>query len=156
MAAAALALVVAPACAVHPPPRAPGAPGEPKVGWVIMSGDRDTPDRDFVCQSEPQSECVMPVSRSGAQVFAHVHVYYHPGATETKYTGSVRVPFFDGGSYDFQPNLVVDARGDVGNQSIVGVVTSRPGTYPLTIAVVATPAVGSAKDLRAQMPVLVR
>lgn len=150
------ALAATLACAGNAPPRSAGPAGVPKVGWVIMSGDRDTPDRDFVCQSEPASECLMPVSRAGAPVFAHVHVYYHPATTETKYTGSVRVPFFDGGTYEFQPNLLVGARGPVGNQSIVGIVTSKPGTYPLTIAVAATPPGGPAKDIRAQMPVIVK
>ena len=52
-----------------------------------MSGDRDNPDRDFICQSNPRTACEMSASRPGEQVFAHLYVYYHPAAIETLYTG---------------------------------------------------------------------
>jgi hypothetical protein len=142
-------------CAGRAAPKAPGPPGTAKVGWVIMSGDRENPDREFICQSEPRTDCVMAASRGTEQVFAHVYVYHHAAATQLKYTGSIRVPFFNGGAYDFQPDLMVAPGGSPGNQSIVGVVTATPGTYPFTIAVVATPPTGVAKDIRDEIPVRV-
>jgi hypothetical protein len=131
----------------------------PRVGWVIMSGDRDTPDHDFVCQSVQQSECVVPVSRADAPVFAHVYVYYHPAPTETKYTGSVQIGFFEGtgGADTVHPALSVKPGGSPANQSVVGIVKSQPGTYSLSLAVVATSTqTGASHEIRDQVPVRVR
>ena len=124
-----------------------------------MSGDRDTPDRDFVCQSLQQSECVVPMSRADAQVFAHVYVYYHPAATETRYTGSVQIGFFDGpgGANTVHPDLSVRPGGSPGNQSVVGIVSSQAGTYSLSIAVVATSTqTGASQEIRDLVSVTVR
>src|SRR5687767_13234074 len=77
------------------PEPAGGRTGAPRVGWVIMSGDGENPGRGFVCQSNPQSECVVPVDRPEARVLAHVHLYYHSSAMEMTYTGSVRIGFFN-------------------------------------------------------------
>ena len=82
-------------CATHVPEPAVSIPGTPHVSWIIMSGDRDNPDREFVCQSEPRTECVVPVSRPDARVFSDVHIYYHGAGAETKYTGSIQVGFFN-------------------------------------------------------------
>ena len=84
------------ACARHVPEPAMAMPGTPHVSWIIMSGDRDNPDREFVCQSEPRTECVVPVSRTDAQVFSDVHIYYHGAGAETRYMGSIRIGFFNG------------------------------------------------------------
>src|SRR5258705_12210054 len=71
-------------------------PGTPHISWIIMSGDGDNPDRDFVCQSDPRSDCVLPVSRPDGQIFSDVHFYYHAAGAETKYTGSIGIGFFRG------------------------------------------------------------
>lgn len=145
-------------CADHARPRSAGPAGTPQVGWVIMSGDRDNPDQDFVCQSLPRSECVVPMSRAGAQVFSHVHIYYHPAATETKYTGSIQIGFFEGtGEHEFRPDVTVKPGGPAGNQSVVGIVTGKPGTSSLTIAVIAmSPQTGATQEMRDQVRVTVR
>ena len=146
-------------CAGHQAPRPAGPPGTPRLGWVIMRGDRDTPDHDFVCQSVQQSECVVPMSRADAQVFAHVYVYYHPAATETKYTGSVQIGFFEGtgGANTVRPDLRVKPGGSPGNQSVVGIVRSQAGTYPLSIAVVATSTqTGATQEIRDQVRVTLK
>ena len=90
------AAVLASTCGKRVPGPSGVAPGTPYVSWIIMSGDRDNPDQEFVCQSEPRTECVMPVSRPDAQVFSDVHFYYHGAGAETKYTGSIDVGFFQG------------------------------------------------------------
>lgn len=145
-------------CADHAVPKAAGPPGKPRVGWVIMSGDRDNPDRDFVCQSLPRSECTVPVTRPDARVFAHVHLYYHPAATETKYAGSVHIGFFEGaGPHQFRPDLTVKHGEAPGNQSVVGIVAAKPGPYALAIAVVATSAPsGATEAIREEVSVTVR
>ena len=57
-------------------------PGTPHVSWVIMYGDVETPDREFACQSEPRTECIVPASRPDNKVFSDVHIYYHGAGDE--------------------------------------------------------------------------
>ncbi len=114
--------------------------GAPHISWIIMSGDRDNPDRDFVCQSDPRNDCVVPVSRPDVQVFSDVHFYYHGAATETRYTGSIRIGFFQGTveSQEIRPNITVNENEEISNQSVTSIVTSQPGTYAMTFALIAT------------------
>src|SRR5262245_11117758 len=86
------------ACGKRVPEPSMLTPGTPHVTWVIMSGNRDNPDRDFVCQSNPPSECVIPASTPDNRVFSDTHFYYHGAGAETKYTGSIVMGFFEGGS----------------------------------------------------------
>jgi hypothetical protein len=141
----------------RPIPKTAGGPvGAPRVGWVVMMGDRDNPDRDFVCYSESPADCVIPPSRPDDQVFADVHLYYHPAATETKYGGTVQIGFFNS-PLDLQPNFTVKPGASPGNQSVVGIVSGKPGTYSLTIGVDATPTpAGATQQIRQQVRVIVR
>jgi len=153
---ACLLTVIATGCAKRIPEPAGGQIGSPRVGWVIMSGDADNPDRDFVCQSNPRSECVVPVDRPDARVLGHVHFYYHAAATETKYTGSNRVEFF-AQPLEVKPDITVKRGESPGNQSISYFVSSKPGKYTMSIAVVATSAqTGQTEDIRDQVSVIVK
>ena len=137
-------------------PKPVGGTTAPQVGWVIMSGDADNPDRDFVCQSNPRSECVVPVDRPEARVLGHLHVYYHAAATETKYTGTIRIGFFDQ-PHEISPTITVKPGESPGNQSVSDFVSMKPGRYTMSIAVDATPTqAGQAKNLRDQVSVIVR
>src|SRR5262245_40373578 len=122
-----IALILS-ACATHIPAPA-GGRGTPDVTWVIMSGDRDNPDQDFVCQSNQPGECVVPASRPDAQVFSHFHVYFHRAGSETKYTGSIQTGYFQGSpaSQRMQTDTTVKNESIV-NHSVIGIVTSTPGT----------------------------
>ena len=60
MIATIMACVVTSTCAKRIPEPANVAPGTPHVSWVIMSGDRDNPDQDFVSQSEPGAIALYP------------------------------------------------------------------------------------------------
>jgi hypothetical protein len=92
-----IATVFAVGCGARSAPQpAVKAPGTPCVSWIIMRGNRDNPDEAFVCQSDPRNNCVVPVSRTGAQVFSNVYVYYHGAGADTKYTGSIQIGFFAG------------------------------------------------------------
>jgi len=143
-------------CARSIPKAAGGAAGTARVGWVVMMGDRDNPDREFVCYSESPGDCMMPPSRSNGQVFADVHLYYHPAATETKYTGTIQIGFFNS-AHELRPNFTVKPGESPANQSVVGIVSDKPGAYPLTIGVEATPAQGGAtQPIREQVTVTVR
>ena len=130
-------------CAHRMPAPTTGPPGSPRVGWVIMTGDRDSPDHDFVCQSNPRSECVVPHSQPDGEVFSHLHFYFHPASTDMRYSGSIRLGFFKDRSQELKPDLTVKAGDDPGNHSIVGIVTDRPGAYTMDVAVEATAVNGS-------------
>jgi hypothetical protein len=125
-----------------------------------MSGDRDNPDRNFVCQSDPRSECAVPTSRPGAPSLAHVYFYYHPAATDTTYTGTIDIGFFEGAadSHVIRPNISVKGKEeDLGHESIVGIVSSKPGTYFLTLAVVATSVpTGATEEFHDRIAVVVK
>jgi hypothetical protein len=121
-----------------------------------MAGDRENPDRDFVCQSGPGDECVLPVSRPDQRAYAHVHLYFHPAAGDVRYTGSVQIGFFESAA-DVKPDLVVNAGGPVGNHSVTGIVTPTAGAHAMTIDVVAAPVVrGADQQIRDRVAVLVK
>jgi hypothetical protein len=152
-------LLTAGACAPPVPESATGLPGMPRVSWVIMSGDRDNPDADFACQSEPQNDCTVPASRPDAQVFSDVHLYYHRGIAQTAYTGTIRIGHFQAsrGMYQAEANITVPANESIVNQSIAGLVTSTPGSYEITIDVVAVSGdAGAGQAIRERIPIIVK
>ena len=156
---ATIAAVVTSACATRVPEPAAVAPGTPHVSWVIMSGDSDNPDQEFVCQSNPLNDCVVPASRPDAQVFSDVHFYYHGAGAETKYTGSINIGFFQGSreSHEVQANITVKKDQSIANSSVTGIVTSTPGTYAITFALVATSTdTGKSQPIRVEVPVVVK
>jgi hypothetical protein len=92
-------------CARSIPKTAGGSVGAPKVGWVVMMGDRDNPDRDFVCYSEAPGDCVMPASRPDGQVFADVlSTIIRPRRRPVG--GTVQIGFF-GSPLELKPNFTV-------------------------------------------------
>jgi hypothetical protein len=158
MVVATVAAVLASTCATPVPKPAGGVRGAPYVSWVIMSGDRDNPDQEFVCQSDPRTDCVIPPSRPDAQVFSDVHFYYHGAGAETKYTGSIDVGFFQGApeSRKIQANTTVAKNESIMNHSVTGIVTAMPGSYPVTFALVADVSGGGSQPIRQEVPVAVK
>jgi hypothetical protein len=144
-------------CAKRIPERPGGRTDTPHIGWVLMHGDADDPNREFACQSsEPRGQCVLPVDRPEARVLANLHLYYHAAATEMTYAGAVHINFFDR-PLEINPNIVVKAGTPPGNQSVTDFVSNTPGTYPMTIAVTAKSATtGQTHDIREQVAVAVR
>ena len=150
---------LASACAQRIPKATGLAPGTPSVSWIIMSGDRDNPDQDFVCQSVPRNDCVVPVSRADAQVFSDVHVYYHGSGADTRYAGSMQIEFFRGAANarTVQTDITVPKTQSIANQSVTGIVTETPGNYTVSFQLVATstdPA--KSQPIREQVPIVVR
>ena len=151
--------IFAAACATGAPKPAGLAPGTPYVSWIIMSGDRDNPDQEFVCQSDPRNDCVVPASRPEAQVFADVHFYYHGAGAETKYAGTIDIGFFQGSTaaHTTQTSVTVAKNESIRNQSVAGIVTSTPGTYAIAFALVGTvTGSGANQPFREQVQVVVK
>jgi hypothetical protein len=147
-------------CANRVPVPANLAPGTPHVSWVVMRGDRDNPDQYFVCQSDRHDDCVVPASRSDAPVFSDVHIYYHGAGSETRYTGSIQVGFFQGSAdetHSIQVNTTVRKAESIVNQSVTDDVTSTPGNYVVTFTLVATATdTGKTQPIREQVSVVVK
>jgi len=110
----------------------------PQVSWVIMHGDRDNPDREYGCQSNPRDECVLPASKPNDRAFSDVHFYYHGAAASTTFTGTVSIGFLERSqdASGFTVNSTVEKGGAVNYQGIIGILTSSPGTYDVTIDIV--------------------
>jgi hypothetical protein len=132
--------LLAPGCAKRGPERANVAPGTPHVTWVVMYGDRDNPDNEFACQSDPRTECVVPASRPDARTFSDVHFYFHGAGDETKYEGTTSIGFLQGATeaHTSQTNITVKKNESITNQSTTGIVTSAPGTYTVALDLTAT------------------
>jgi hypothetical protein len=154
-----VASVFSATCAKRVPEPAGVGSGVPHVSWVIMHGDRDNPDREFACQSEPRGDCVIPASRSDAQVLSDVHVYYHGAGAETKYAGTMQIGFFRGAgeSTKNQTNITVRKMESITNQSVTGIVTDAPGEYAVTFELVATVTdTGKSQPIRERVPIAVK
>jgi len=152
-------IVVSCARSIPKPKPVAAAPGTPSVTWVVMSGDRENPDQDFVCQSDSPGECVVPASRPDEQVFSDVHVYYHGADTDIKYVGAVRIGFFRRSSDTEQidTNLTVKKGEPIGNQSVVGIVTDVPGSYEIAFNLTAESIPpGNKREIRERLSVVVK
>ena len=89
-------------------------------------------------------------------MLAHVHLYYHEASTETRYTGSVRIGFFDQ-PHEINPHIIVKPGDSPGNQAVSDFVSNKPGTYTMTITAVATSTqTGQEQNIRDQVNVVVR
>jgi len=150
LAVLALGTVAGSSCAQHVPETTHVAPGTPHVTWVLMFGDRDNPDQEFVCQSGSGAACVLPASRPDAQVFSHLHLYYHGAGSQTRYEGTKNIGHLQGSpeSHTSPTNITVQKNESITNQSVTGIVTSAPGTYAVTLNLTATMA-----DVRKAYPI---
>ncbi len=139
-AALTLVALLGSACAKRVPEPSGVAPGTPHISWVLMYGDRDTADREFSCQSEPRSECVLPASKPGEQVYSDIHFYYHGAGNETKYEGTKNLSYLQGASESHvsRINITVKKNESITNESVTGIVTSTPGAYTVPLSLTAT------------------
>ena len=147
------------ACAKRVPEPSGIAPGTPHISWVLMYGDRDTADREFACQSDPRTECVLPASKPDAQVFSDIHFYFHGAGAETRYEGTIDKGYLQGApdSHVSKTSITVQKNESITNSSTTGIVTSTPGTYAVTIALTATvKETGRTQSIRESITVVVK
>jgi hypothetical protein len=118
------------------------APDEskPHVTWEIRSGPKEG-DEDFVCGSaHAEKPCVLNASTDGRRTLAAVYLLAHAAAQPTNYLGFIRASFFEGESErklgEF--NVTVEPGTRPVGATVVGLVTSKPGSYALTISIDAT------------------
>jgi hypothetical protein len=141
-------------------PKPAGVPqGTPHISWVLMYGDRDNADREFACQSDPRTECVLPASKPDAQVFSDIHFYFHGAGAETRYEGTITIGYLQGApeTHTSRTNITVQKNGSITNSSTTGIVTSTPGTYAVSMSVIATVSdTGKTQEIREPIPVVVK
>ena len=146
-------------CARSVPEPASVPPGTPHVSWVLMYGDRDNADREFACQSDPRTDCILPASKPDAQVFADIHFYYHGAGAETRYEGAINIAYLQGApdSHTSRTTITVHKDESITNSSTTGIVTSTPGTYAVTISQTATVKdAGKTQAIQESIPVIVK
>lgn len=81
--------------------------------------------------------CTLAASTGGDPHLATIRVYLHAAARETRYLGTVDVPFVAGagtGSLD-EINMSVPSNSSPVGATINGLVTDTPGTYAFSFAI---------------------
>ena len=133
-------------------------PSVPHISWLIASHQGDG-NEQVVCQSDPRTDCILPVGSANTRRMATVHLYLHPSAIETRYVGTMRVGFMNGSPepHDTRVNSTVKPGSSPVNVSVTGLVTSRPGIYPMTLALTAeTSTTQHPLDIRRSLSVTVK
>ena len=152
-----VALLVIPlglvACGSHTGPVPVGERSVPRVGWVIMQGTADNPDEEFVCQSNPRNDCTMRASTADRKVFTDVFLYFHPIGMPVRYEGDAEISFLNA-THHLPIATPVDAK-NVARNSVVGIVSEKPGTYNLTFSATATTSAGPVQ-IADRVPVTVK
>lgn len=154
-----LTVAVMSTCAKPVPEHVGVPPGTPYISWVLMYGDRDNADREFACQSDPRTECVLPASKPDAQVFADIHFYFHGAGAETRYEGAINIAYLQGApdSHTSRTTITVQKDESITNSSTTGIVTSTPGMYAVTISQTATVKdAGKTQAIQESIPVAVK
>jgi hypothetical protein len=137
------------------------APDEsrPHISWEIRTGG-ETGDDDLACGSgEAPGPCVFAASTEERRTLATVHVLVHAAAQTTSYLGFIRAPFFEG-DLDRkigEINETVEPGSEPAGKTVIGRVTSRPGSYALIISIDAEqPGAGNPVHIGEEIPVVVR
>jgi hypothetical protein len=112
-------------------------------------GNRDNADSEFACQSDPRTDCVLPASRSDAQSFSDIPFYFHGAGDETRYEGTINIGYLQGSeSHTSRTDIAVQKSESITNQSVIGIVTSTPGEYAVTLSLN-----GTVRDTGKPMPI---
>ena len=118
------------------------APDEskPHITFELRSGGSEG-DESFVCGSvEPGKPCVLAAGTGKGQTLAVVNLRVHAAAQPTSYLGVMRASFFEGEAERRvgEINTTVKPGSRPVGTTVIGRVTSKPGTYALVISIDAT------------------
>lgn len=131
---------------------------QPHISWEIRSGGQGG-DGALVCgSSQPAQTCLLAASTPKSSTLATLHLLVHPAAQETSYVGFMRVPFFDGADQNIgKVNATVPPGSQPVGATVIGRVTSKPGSYALAISVDATqPGMATPLRIAQEVPVTVK
>ena len=137
------------------------APDEsrPHISWEIRTGG-ETGDDDLACGSASDAgRCVLSALTDARRTLATVHVLVHAAAQTTSYLGFIRAPFIEG---DLARKIgeitaTVEPGSEPAAKTVVGQITSRPGSYALIISIDAEqPGTANPVRISEEIPVLVK
>jgi hypothetical protein len=142
-------------------PDSPVPPAEPGVSWRIRSGSYGE-SGEAVCSSDTPGPCVLRASAPGDPRGIALSVFLHPAATATTFAGAIRLGPIDASErYGMGHELNLDGyQVKPGERppgvSAAGRLTDQPGTYTITIALLAsTPGRVDPRQLSIVVPVRV-
>src|SRR5687767_5820699 len=132
------------------------APDEsrPHITWEIREGGEA---ERFVCGStEPSRQCALVASTEEGPNEATVRLFLHAAAADTSYLGLMTTPFLDGPSKDREISITVPQGSRPVQSTVIGKLTTKPGTYSFGIALDARqPGVPAPLRITHQIPVVV-
>ena len=153
-----LAILASSGCAGRGVPHVAPDESRPHTSWEIRSGsDGET---EFICGSaRPGKPCVLETMTGKSRTLATVQLFVHAAAVRTSYVGFIRASFFEekvAGRLG-EVNVTVNPGSRPVATTLIGRVTSTPGSYTLTISVDAAEG-GGANPVRIseEVPVVVR
>lgn len=83
--------------------------------------------------------CALTASTRDRREFVTVHLYLHAAAQTASYEGTLKLPFLEGVSEGTRPVAATLQPGaPAEGMTITGLVTSKPGTYTMTVALKVT------------------
>ena len=147
------------ACAAHGVVHVAPDESRPHFNWEIEAGGVDD-DREAVCSSaQPAPTCSLRASTDVRPSFVTIRLYVHGAAQPTSYLGFMRAPFVEGseGRNVGEVNASVEPGSRPVGTTVIGRVTSTPGSYTLLISVDATqPGATTPEHLSQEVPVIVK
>jgi hypothetical protein len=153
-AALALLLTALASCAEHRVEHVAPDESRPHITWEIRR-DRD---RESVCGSaEPGRPCELLASTPGQPSSVAVHLFLHAAAQQTSYLGVMKTSFLEdvGALMNREVSITVPRGSRPVGVTLNARVSSRPGTYALSIALDATQA-GDPASTRLSQEIAVR
>jgi hypothetical protein len=158
-AAVCLSVALGAGCASHGEVHVAPDESKPHISWEVRSGP-NSGDEDFVCGSaQPRKPCVLTAGSEKPRTLAAVHLLAHAAAQPTSYLGFMRPTFLEGHvDRKFgELSVTVEPGSRPVGPTVIGRVTSKPGSYELILSVDATQAGSSApQHIAERVPVLVK
>ncbi len=129
---------------IHRTPETTGPQDEPHFSWEIAFHGVDAVRHSDACTSASRTACELPIDTSGKPLSSDFVVYLHPASSEVTYTGLVEVGFMHDDPKD-PVKLPINQKVPPASvshtpiqASVSGGIATKPGTYRVSIKIVAT------------------
>jgi hypothetical protein len=132
-----LSIALGTGCARHAEVHVAPDESTPHITWEIRSGTNEGAE-NFVCGSARSGQpCTLASSTDDRRMLATIHLLAHAAAQTTNYLGFTRATFLQGETDRKlgELNVTVDPGSRPVGATVIGRVTSTPGSYELLISV---------------------
>lgn len=148
--------IVIGACGAHRARHTAPDESQPHITWEIRTGGPQG-EAQQVCESaQPKPACTIPPSPEKRR-FATIHLYLHSAKESARYDGTVRIAFIEGEPPSGRTvSTTVPPGTSAENLTVVGVVTSKPGKYTMSIALKTKHGAKEAPTISHEVDVVVR